>query len=115
MTHGCAEGKERTSSLLRREDLAIRTVAASLRSALREIDRSAPSAAREQRVAAVVAWARDSVGVHEQAVARLKRSAVASRGNGLASALDAGLEEVRGVIGAAERTLARRGAAALRR
>lgn len=115
MTQGCADRTEQTSSLLRREDLAIRTVAASLRSALREIGRSAPSDAREERVAAVVAWARDSVGVHEQAVARLKRSAVASRANGLASALEAGLEEVRGVIGAAERTLDGRGAAPLRR
>ena len=96
---------DRAASGLAREDLAIRTVAVSLRSALSEIRRSASPDARLERIAAVIAWARDSIRVHERAVMSLQRAAGGAPGNGLAATLDARLDDVRGVLCAAERAL----------
>ncbi len=115
MSQACSGRADRASSRVRREDLAIRTVAVSLRSALREIRRTASPDARPERINAVIAWARESIHVHERAVSLLKRSSGASASSRDVATLDAHLDDVREVLGAAERALDGEVAAPLRR
>lgn len=105
---------ERTASRFRREDLAIRTVAVSLKSALREIRRTTAPEARVERIAAVIAWARESIRFHERAVSSLEGSATAAD-SGVGAALDSRLDDVREVLRTAERALDREVAAPVRR
>ena len=105
MSQGFLESADGRFSRLRREDLAIRTVAVSLRSALREIRSAAPPEARAARLAGLVSWGRDSIRLHERVVSRLKRAMREGRGDRLGARLDARLQDVRDALGAAERAL----------
>ncbi len=100
----CISRTETLSSRLRREDLAIRTVSASLRSALREIRSTEPIEQRE-RLAGVLAWARDSIRSHEDAVARLRNSERPGAADGMPARLESSLDEIREFVTAAERAL----------
>ena len=89
---------------VRREDLAIRTVAATLRSALREI-RSPDAIEQRDRLAGMLAWARDSIRAHEDVVAKLRLRAGRSLADGGPAVLEADLAEIRDLVAAGERVL----------
>ena len=95
------------SAELRREELAIRTVTQTVRSALRALcDARRPARERRARAFGVIGWARDSIRAHEYAVATLMESAAEhAAGDTLYQRLEADLSEVRDLVSAAERSL----------
>ena len=109
-----AQGVRQRPEAWHREDLAIRTVTASLRSALREIcaDR-AERGEQRARVAGVLGWAYAALRAHEQAVARLQTDAPGEAlGEQALGVLRADLDDARNTVAQLERSLDERPAAA---